>query len=171
MRIKEGLLKLLDMAKKTNKRIISIVLTAIMFFSGLPLTEVAAARSLEVRNNWIVADSGNDTITIAHRNPSIPTTELYVSDATFNIERDFDQVAKVLVSNLSEQNMEVYLAVENRYTDIHVDFVRAGSIDEPLVIRANESEQIELSIFAQNASRESYDISVIAYIVENGQER
>lgn len=157
--------------KKLTIKIIAMLQVIIMVILTLPVITAFSRTADELIKTRVQADSGNNMISIVPSDITDPTAELQVLDATFEIERDYNQKASVPVENTSESNLQYYLAVENKYSDIYLNFVKSGSKDAPLTITAGETQNIDMSIFAQNTSRESYDIRITAYIIENGVER
>ena len=156
--------------KKSN-RIISLIIAAAMAIQALPAIAASAEEGAGAAKTLVSADSGVQTVSIVPRDITAPTAELQVLDASFSIARDYNQKADVSVQNATEQNLQYYLAAENRYTDIYLNFAKSGSKDDPLTVAAGEGQTVELTMFAQNTTRASYDIRVTAYIIEDGVER
>jgi len=156
-----------------KKRMIAVLLSVVMLSTTAVANLIPSAMALGDTQAPVIvtADSGNNTISIVTRDNSTPTSELQVHSASFSIKRDYNQNAYVAIHNYSEENLQYYLAVENRYTDIHLNFTKSGSVDDPLVIKAEEEQTVEMTIFAQNTARATYDIRVTAYIIGDKEER
>ena len=73
-----------------------------------------------------------------------------VSDK-FSIERDYEQKCIIRVQNTSDHTQQIYLEAENPYKDLSMEIIRTGSKSSPVILGADESVEIELSVFAQNA--------------------
>ena len=87
-----------------------------------------------------------------------------VSDK-FSIERDYEQKCIIRVQNTSDHTQQIYLEAENPYKDLSMEIIRTGSKSSPVILGADESVEIELSVFAQNALQEQYTIPVSGYIL------
>ena len=94
---------------------------------------------------------------------------LYISSDSYTIERDYEQECFITVSNHTDESVEFYLDVTNKYSDLSMDIIKAGSKNSPALLMPNESIEVELSVFAQNAENERYTIPLSAYIFSDGQ--
>jgi hypothetical protein len=64
---------------------------------------------------------------------------LSVFAGTHSLERDYAQSANVSVTNDTDSVIEYCLVGSNGYDDVMLNFVKSGSIDEPLVILPGET--------------------------------
>lgn len=75
------------------------------------------------------------------------------------IDRDYNQVRYIAVKNLDTEPQTVKLEIEDVYDDLIVNFFGSGSFEEEITLLPNETRQIQLVYFAQDAELESYDIT------------
>ena len=152
-----------------KKRILSTILVLAMMVSLVPASVFAAdINSGAIR---IEANSGTQTISITAVEPDDTNIsgDLVLTGSTHSIDRDYSQSVIVGIENTSAVPVKYYLESDNQYNDIFMNFVKSGSVDEPLVILPGETQDIELSIFAQNATHSTYKIPVYAYIIKDAQ--
>ncbi|MDR2357789.1 MAG: hypothetical protein LBD92_06905, partial [Oscillospiraceae bacterium] len=159
------------MKKSIWAKILSVALTAALLAGLAPAGGVAAADEEGAALPFtITADSGDSTITITaseEPTPEEPDPEepdpqdpgyvyksgkLTLQAGSRYVARDYAQSANVNVTNNTDSVAEYYLVSDNNYDDIMLNFVKSGSIDEPLVILPGETQAVELSIFTQNAT-------------------
>lgn len=95
---------------------------------------------------------------------------LELTGGIFDIERDYSQSCKIGVKNISGSSVKYYLTVDNKYDDLYLNFVRNGSVDTPLIVDAGETQEVQLDIFAQNATRTKFELAVLSHVVENEEE-
>lgn len=153
------------------KRITSFFLAMVMVLAMLPTTVFAANDS--DKSIVIEAAGGeNNTITVGSQESNVPggeaqgdTLSLY-AEVDQPIARDYDQTINVQVKNITDQPVKYYLECENDNSDIYMNFVKSGSVDAPLTIQANETQAVELSVFAQNASKTHYQIRILGKVTD-----
>lgn len=149
------------------RRIGSLLLCVVMLFTMLPTAVFAAEDDGEsiVIN---AAGQDGDTIVVGSQDEgggeAQGDTLALSSHVEQAIARDYDQIIEVEVTNLSSQPVQYYLECENNYEDIYMNFVKSGSVDAPLTIQANETQTVELSVFAQNARRTNYQIRIFGKV-------
>ncbi|MCR5487855.1 MAG: Ig-like domain-containing protein [Lachnospiraceae bacterium] len=80
------------------------------------------------------------------------------------LQRDYDQKLVIHVTNQSDNPARYYLECTNPNDDLFMNFVQNGSKEAPLTIQPNETQDVDLSIFAQNATRSSYSIYVTGHV-------
>lgn len=138
---------------KYFKRLTAIMLSAIMLIP--PHTVMA-----EYRNGISITAKGNDTVYISENADNGSVLEITSDEQS--IERDYAQCIKMIVRNISANPVKYYLSCVNTYDDIYINFVNNASEDIPLVILSGEEQEIELTVFAQNAMYGDYTIPVTA---------
>lgn len=153
------------------KRALSVFLA--MAMTLLMLVPAVTAFAADVAAVSVTASSDNP-ITIKKKT-TLPEQQesdgkLNLTGGTFNIDRDYSQKCMIAVENTGAASVEYYLTVSNTYEDIYLNFVRSGSAEIPLVIAANETQQIQLDVFTQNATRANYTLPIYAHVVEDGSE-
>ena len=77
---------------------------------------------------------------------------------TFTIERDYNQLRTVPIHNQDTVSHTMILTVENPYPELIIGFVGAGSVDEPLVLQAGETRNVQLAIHGQDVIRTDFDL-------------
>jgi uncharacterized repeat protein (TIGR02543 family) len=166
------------MRKFKANRLISALLAFALLTAVMPAVGLAAYTPDEKSASefYLTADGGPNTIAVtAVGEPEKPVDipdeiygglELYSNYV--NLERDYSQSITVNVQNNTFSAVQYYLVAGNQYNDVYLNFVKSGSLDEPLTILPNEKQNVELSLFLQNARRSSYTIPVSAYIITNG---
>lgn len=92
---------------------------------------------------------------------------LELTGGSYDIERDYSQFCKINVKNISDSAVKYYLTVDNKYDDLYLNFVRNGSVDTPLIIDAGETQEVQLDIFAQNATRTKFELAIFSHVIEN----
>jgi len=155
------------------KRIIALTLVVTLAFPHLSAFSTYAN---EPAPFTITADSGIGTLTVeadAATEPELPDTvagRLELTAGVQQVERDFDQTAWITVYNPTENPIMYYLVSYTRYPvyELALNFVYTASVYEPTVILSGETQQVQLSVFTQSAMRTSYQIPIVAYVVENG---
>lgn len=163
-----------NLLKKKRKRVMAGILLLTMLAQMFPLTATAEPSSDKL---IFSADGGENTITVT---PKQDTTEegpeeifnngiLDFSCDVITLDRDYAQTMKLKVTNKSEKMVQYYLEAENNYEDIYLNFVQEGSESAKMAIEPQETQEIELSVFLQNATEDTYRIPITAY-VNDGEE-
>ena len=155
-----------------NKRVLSIVLAVLLVLTSVPFTAIADERD----KITITAESGTAMIAIIGADGPDPNDPGIIEEVgkisliagMQKINRDYSQTAIVTVANGTDSPVMYFLDRISEYDDIALNFVEGGSIGEPTVILGGETQEVLLTIFAQNATRASYNIPVTLYVVENG---
>ena len=152
--------------KRNWKKYLSIFLSVCMIVGIIP----AIAFAEEDESVVSIIASGTDKITVDEPEETVKpgSTEndiLSISVKPQIIERDYSQKIDLMVSNHSDTSVEYYFECDNPNEDLYMNFVEEGSKGSPLVIAPNESQNVALSVFAQNAKKENYEVNVTAYIV------
>lgn len=165
------------------KRILSMALCIAMlasFFAGLQITLVTAENGTNDKNistsssvmdpNTLYINGAYDESISIKKDASSEADfdgKLKLAGANVTVERDYSQKCSVEVSNTSDGAIKYYLTCINLYDDIAVNFVEEGSKDHPIIIQSGETQNVELSIFTQNAELENYELPIYAYIVND----
>lgn len=162
--------------KQICKRLLAVLLAVCTLSSLFPAA--LAADLVQEGGLSITADGGDKTIAVQEKpnGGDAPGPGGSASNDTLSlsyheqkaVSRDYDQAVPVQVTNLSEQAVQYYLECENPYDDIYMNFVSSGSKDAPLTIPAHGTQEVTLSVFAQNAARTSYTITVTAMVAGGG---
>lgn len=150
-----------------GRRICGLAILLAMLLQWLPAAGADGQTGGEIQGGIAVeAHSGTETITVSER---VTEGELRLSAETQHIQRDYDQRLTVQVRNpTSDLAISYYLTCDNGYSDLYMNFVHSGAVDEPLTILPGETQDVELSVFAQNAQGTSYQISITAVTVDTG---
>ena len=154
------------------KKLLSVSMTIIMLVSiVLPAFNVVAYR---IHEQVTIEAHSTNPITI-EEDEYLPDEGDYdgvlqLSAGYYEIERDFSQYAIITVTNNSDLPVEYYLTVSNVYDDIYLNFVRSGSPEIPLVIAPGETQEIQLDIFAQNATCGDYEFPIYANTIVDGND-
>ncbi|MCD8180644.1 MAG: hypothetical protein LUF26_04090 [Firmicutes bacterium] len=90
------------------------------------------------------------------------------SDYYCDIDRDYAQYLDISVENVESADKEVYFTCGDVSGDLAVNFIESGSKSEPMLLRANESANATLAVFAQNASESNVGFYIYAWEVING---
>lgn len=154
-----------------KKRVLSAALSVCILLTLLPTAALASAFSEKESEITISAETG-ETVTVKEKEPEPgPAVDglLYLTTLDHTIQRDYEQECMITVRNTSDETQEFYLETNNTYDDLSMEIIKIGSKSNPAIISAGESIQVELSIFAQNAERESYNIPITAYILSDGK--
>ena len=149
-----------------KKKVLSIFLTAIIVLGvTVPTFYVYADES----ENVSVSATADETIKIqkVDENNEEPDYDgiLELTGGSFDIERNYSQSCKISVKNVSNSAVKYYLAADNKYNDIYLNFVRNGSVDTPIIVDAGETQEVQLDIFAQNATETKYELAIFAHIL------
>lgn len=155
------------------KKSIALVLTILLLVSTvLPTFSIAAEATSK---NVVIHAEADNNISISKKE-ELPDEydydgKLYLWGGTFDIERDYNQICTITVSNYSEKTVEYYLEAKNTYSDIYLNFVRNGSVDVPLVIEPGSAQEVKLDVFAQNAKSDYYEIPIYATIISDNEKK
>ena len=79
--------------------------------------------------------------------------------ASYTIERDYDQRVQVDVRNDDSNPHTLTADVFNAYEDLIVNFVDSGSIDQTITLQPGETRQVTLAIHAQDAALRDYQLT------------
>jgi len=155
------------MPKKWGRRIVSAILTVTML-TGFTIptafadnTAGSVISTKKVRMNAIA-----DEILKVFEKKEEYVKSIEITDVSFDIERDFDQSCYVTVKNTGSENKVFFLSVDNPYDDIFLGFIEAGSDSQPTLLTAGASTKVKLSVFAQKAGKNSYQLPVKAYVID-----
>jgi hypothetical protein len=169
-----------------RRKVLALFLSLTLVVSMVPSLAFAAytPATQSTSDLYLTADGGENTIAITavdepepqepqEPDPEVPDPiygDLALRTSYTTLQRDYAQVINVTVSNNTSVAIQYYLEAANPYDDIYLNFVKAGSTDEPLTILAGEEQSVELSIFLQNAMRSNYTIPVSAFKIANGKD-
>lgn len=125
----------------------------------------------------IISAESKNTITIVKKNiigdEENPGDEianqLNIKAKSYSIDRDYNQVCILQVTNKHEDAKEFYLMADNNYQDLSLEIIKSGSKNSPMVIEPDETLEVELAVFAQNAEHETYTIPVTAYVLSGSE--
>ncbi len=148
-----------------QKRILSTLLCLVMLAVLIPHISFAEVNADENSDVLSIEAQYKDTVKLQK---SVGTEEDYngnliLTGGNFSVGRDYSQKCDVTVRNTSNTAIKYHLECVNNYDDISVNFVKEGSIDNPSVIQSGETQNIELSIFTQNAENVDYELPIYAY--------
>jgi PGF-pre-PGF domain-containing protein/uncharacterized repeat protein (TIGR01451 family) len=79
---------------------------------------------------------------------------------TFNIERDYNQLGYLYITNTDSVSHQVLVKVTNPYEDLIVGFVGAGSVDQLVTLTPGQTKALDFRMHTQDAERTSYDLVV-----------
>ncbi|MCL2784440.1 MAG: hypothetical protein FWD55_03185, partial [Propionibacteriaceae bacterium] len=106
-----------------------------------------------------------DPVTVGGSGASQGAGTLELTGGDFRLERDYGQSVQLGVTNQSDSAVVFYLDCVNPYDDIALGFVGSGSEEQPMVVQAGETQQVELSVFTQNAEAARYSLRINAHPV------
>lgn len=165
-----------EIMNRKIKKAISIILVSLFLFSAC-YTNIFAQKSLfaEKLNEDSVkvsatADSPISIVKSEGSDDNIFDGLLTLKTTKYSIKHDYSQICKVNVTNNGNRALEYYLAIENDYEDLSMNFIKSGSKASPFIIQPKETQEVELAIFAQNAEKTEYKFPIYAYIIENNEE-
>ena len=152
-----------------KRRALALLLVFTLLMSSTAISAVAAGGTGPVT----IGATTNKTITIQQRDiPPDPDVNvsgaLTITTSNYSIDRDYDQVVVVTVTNNTSQPIVYYLTVDNDYDDLATDFLGGGSRLTPMVIQPGETQNVNLVLYAQNATRENFRLPLQAYVVQGG---
>lgn len=125
-----------------------------------------------------ISAEDDSVISIIEKKPPVPVPPdplhktLIISTAgETTIQRDYEQTVTIDIRNPTDEPVWFYLMAENdgRYPDLSYETIQSGSKDSPMILAAGETVNVTLSVFAQNAERETYIIPLTAYVQNNGE--
>ena len=159
-----------------GKRTIALCLSIAMIIQLLPFNVMATENEIQVskdEQNVTITAHANKTVTVKEKEDSpiepVEGSLLVVTDV-FDINRDYEQNCEIMVTNPSNEAKQFYLEADNdKYSDLSYQFIGSGSPDASMFIAAGESVTVTLSIFAQNAEKDTYYIPITAYVLENNE--
>ena len=145
-----------------KKRMISFILSMTMVASVIP-TAVFAEEDKKEKVN--ITATGKDAIDVVEASkvtemPYLDTGVFTRSYYYLNVERDYSQYRSVEIKNSSYSDKEIYLVCGEIPSDLAIDFIKGGSKSEPILLKAGETKEVELAIFAQNATKEENTFNI-----------
>ena len=150
-------------------RVISMLLVITMCLCMLPVQALAATTDVSLR---VQAETQSPVVVLDEDTATTAEGEKLTLRATTtqHIARDYDQTLYIQVTNNSAVMQRYYLSCDNANADLSMNFVMAGAKESPLVIEPDETQTVELSVFAQNAESTSYTVSVQSTLVTTDSE-
>lgn len=115
------------------------------------------------RNTWydfyVKSDTEFGSITSEERNIYV-SNGITFSERTYNftIERDYNQIEKVTISNGDSKPHKILVKVYNPNSNFIVGFTGNGSQDRIVAIPSGDSMDLTLAMHAQDAIEESYQL-------------
>jgi hypothetical protein len=76
----------------------------------------------------------------------------------YTVQRDYNQLVEVEVQNQDTISHTLTVAIEHPYTDIIVNFVGSGSVDETITLLPGERRNVQLAIHTQDATQSAYTL-------------
>lgn len=163
-----------------GKRVISLCLSITMILGLLPLNVMAADEKLFADENesLSIMATAKETVTVKENEEKpiepVPIDPVYKSLSILTddltVDRDYEQICNVTISNpAGKEAKQFYLEAENVYSDLSYQFIGNGSVDNPMFIAPGESINVSLSVFAQNAEKDTYYIPIAAHVLANGE--
>jgi len=111
---------------------------------------------------YVTATSPCGTTTSATQQFNVGNGVVFQSHLqSHTINRDYDQLAQVWVTNQDNKPHEIQVEVQDLYDDLIVNFRGSGSLHEKITLLPGESRPIELAIFAQDAQLRDYSFSAV----------
>ena len=147
-----------------HTRIISLILSAAICLAQIPMQAFAAEES----SQFTIEASTAEPITVTGQSGEAQAKGTYLTlsyPEGQEIQRDYDQTVVVQVTNNGEGTFLYYLECDNPYEDLSMNFVREGAKGAPMLIGPHETQEVKLSVFAQNAEQTDYTIPVRAFRV------
>lgn len=153
-----------------KKRLISFLLSMSVIASVIPTTIYAADTENEkisitasTENSINVVETSTSPETPGPEMPDLETGIFTRSYYYLYVERDYSQYRTIEVSNTTPYDKEFYLTCVNVPDDLAIDFIKGGSKSEPVLLKAGETREVELAVFAQNAIEEDNQFDIYAY--------
>ncbi len=78
---------------------------------------------------------------------------------SYTINRDYNQIVQVGVQNTDSIAHSLTTSVTNPYSDLIVNFVDSGSIDETITLQPGQTAQVKLALHAQDAAQQNYQLT------------
>lgn len=130
-------------------------------------SDLASSHTLEVpglvRNEnyqWTVEAQSYCGTTSASRSFSIGNGIVFSQRRySYELYRDYDQRFLVTVRNQDTLSHTLHASVTNPYSDILVNFIGSGSIDETITLAPGESRDLILVVHAQDAAQRYYELT------------
>lgn len=157
-------------------RVLSGVLSIILAVTLVPaelLAETAEVKTYEPTEQSVrISAKSDETVTVHEKKEEFQEAEgiLRIEGGQFAIARDYEQKCMIKVTNTSGEAQEFYLEAENLYRDLSLEVIKAGARKNPALIGAGETIEVELSVFAQNAGLEKYEVPVTGYLLQEGKD-
>lgn len=157
-------------------RVLSGVLSIILAVTLVPvelLAETAEVKTYEPTEQSVrISAKSDETVTVHEKKEEFQEAEgiLRIEGGQFAIARDYEQKCMLKVTNTSGEAQEFYLEAENLYHDLSMEVIKAGARKNPVLIGAGETIEVELSVFAQNAGLEQYEVPVTGYLRQEGED-
>ena len=157
-------------------RVLSGVLSIILAVTLVPaelLAETAEVKAYEPTEQSVrISAKSDETVTVHEKKEEFQEAEgiLRIEGGQFAIARDYEQKCMLKVTNTSGEAQEFYLEAENLYRDLSLEVIKAGARKNPVLIGAGETIEVELSVFAQNAGLEKYEVPVTGYLLQEGKD-
>ncbi|MBR6328880.1 MAG: hypothetical protein IKR68_04440 [Lachnospiraceae bacterium] len=127
--------------------------------------ETAPAFSIDIVSNGVDKVKVEDRTGQASSSETVGGLSMSCSYKTLN--RDYAQKIPVTIYNSSRNPVQFYLECENDNEDLYMNFVESGTKEAPLTVQAGSNQQVDLSVFAQNAKKTSYSVGITAHIVNS----
>lgn len=154
------------------KKFISLLLSATMLIStasNLVFAEEPESEKVRISANM---DETIDVVqaSTATAMPELDTGIFSSSRYYLSVERDYSQYRTIEIENTTYSDKEVYLVCGETPSDLAIDFIKGGSKSEPILLKAGETKEVELAIFAQNATKEDNEFDIYAYEIGKDSE-
>ena len=149
------------------KRFISIFLAITMLTAILPMNIFANETNDEKISITASTENAIDVLgeSSATEIPDLDTGLFTSSYYRLYVERDYEQHRPIELKNNTSSDKEIYLVCGETPVDLAIDFIKGGSKSEPILLKAGETKEVELAIFAQNATQEYNEFNIYAYEV------
>lgn len=159
--------------REMSRKVLSVILIGCLIIPYFSTVAYAVEVERSTEQLIKILGSSDQTITVKDEldGPTGPVVygSLELRSTYFSIERDYEQACMVEVFNPSDIAQKFYLEADNPYSDLAIGFIGAGSKDHPTIIGPQESLEVELSVFAQNAERSSYHIPASVHVSSGGE--
>lgn len=147
------------------RRFISTFLAITMLTALIPMNTFAKETNGEKIS---ITASTEESIDVAEAStaseiPDLDTGLFTSSYYSLYIERDYEQYRTIELQNNTALDKEIYLVCGETPSDLAIDFIKGGSKSEPVLLKAGETKEVELAIFAQNATHEYNEFNIYAY--------
>ena len=78
---------------------------------------------------------------------------------SYTINRDYNQVVQVGVQNTDSVAHTLTTSIVNPYTDLIVNFVDSGSVDQTITLQPGQTAQVALALHAQDTTQPNYQLT------------